>query len=147
MDDTADVLALTEAVRRAFTALRRTADAAHAEDRIVASVRAVMQHLAEHGPSTVPEMAEAKAITRQSMQERVNALVARGCVETRPNPAHRRSALVALTGAGAETFARMQAREGALLQGVAAALAPGEARAATETLQRLMQAMEIKGSE
>jgi DNA-binding MarR family transcriptional regulator len=136
-----EVLALTEEVRRAFMALRLAADATNAEDGIVASVRAVLQHLAEEGPSTVPAMAEAKAITRQAMQERVNVLLARGLVAVRPNPKHRRSGLVALTGEGAATYRRMTAREAEALEGVAAALEPGEAIRAMVTLRKVIAAL------
>lgn len=52
------------------------------------------------GPRTVPAIADRLGQVRQSVQRVVNDLVGEGLVELRPNPAHIRSPLVALTDDG-----------------------------------------------
>ncbi len=60
----------------------------------------VLNSLKAEGPQTVPQMARARPVARQRIQRIVNELAAEGLVEFTDNPAHRRSKLVRLTGAG-----------------------------------------------
>jgi DNA-binding MarR family transcriptional regulator len=80
-------------------------------DGVSVGVRAVLDLLQRHGPMTVPRMSRAQALSRQFVQRMVNDAIARGYAESRPNPAHRRSALIALTAAGAEAVAAVTAHE------------------------------------
>jgi DNA-binding MarR family transcriptional regulator len=61
---------------------------------------AVLQMLQRQGPHTVPQIARRRSTSRQNIQSLVNRLESQGCVELTRNPAHRRSALVNLTGRG-----------------------------------------------
>ena len=65
-----------------------------------AAAYAVLQMLERHGPHTVPQIARRRATSRQNIQSLINRLEGQGCVELASNPAHRRSALVNLTGRG-----------------------------------------------
>jgi DNA-binding MarR family transcriptional regulator len=89
----------------------RVVDAALRGDGVSVGMRAVLELLAGHGPMTVPDIADRLDLARQGIQRHVNDLVALGCVETRPNPAHRRSVLIAATPSGSELFARIRATE------------------------------------
>jgi len=62
-------------------------------------------------------------------------------VERGRNPAHRRSALVALTPEGTRAMERMQRREQALLSGTDFGLGPAQLQAAARTLRRLRAAL------
>ena len=53
---------------------------------------------------TVPGIARAMGLTRQSVQRTVDLLNADGLVEYLDNPAHRRSKLVVMTGKGRKTY-------------------------------------------
>ena len=63
-------------------------------------MRAVLEVLAEHGAAAVPAIADRLDITRQGVQRHVNDLIELRYAETRSNPVHRRSVLIALTPAG-----------------------------------------------
>jgi DNA-binding MarR family transcriptional regulator len=83
---------------------------------LTASLRAVLEHLDERGPQTVPQIAEEKSVRRQSIQALVDQLREAGLVTTKPNPAHRRSVLVSLTREGETVFTKVRKRERAKLR-------------------------------
>ena len=56
--------------------------------------------LRRYGPQTVPDLASARFISRQIIQTQVNELTEAGLMESRPNPAHKRSKLIALARKG-----------------------------------------------
>jgi DNA-binding MarR family transcriptional regulator len=60
----------------------------------------VLHTLVEHGPQTVPAIANMRPVARQHIQTIVNSLKQKGFVTIEPNPRHARSGLVALTEAG-----------------------------------------------
>ena len=77
--------------------------------------RAVLEFLNRNGPTTVPEIARRRGVTRQHIQTIVNALGDGGLVTTEPNPAHQRSHLIALTTAGVERITAVTSHERTLL--------------------------------
>ncbi|NNH75934.1 MarR family transcriptional regulator [Nocardia uniformis] len=60
-----------------------------------------------HEPLPVAGIARAMGITRQSVQRIADLLVEKGLAEYRPNPAHRRAKLVAITEAGHDAVRRI----------------------------------------
>lgn len=80
------------------------------------SHRAVLESLATHGAQTVPALARARPVARQHIQVLVNDLAEWGLVETRSNPAHKRSPLVALTPLGAKRFDAIRRAESRMLE-------------------------------
>lgn len=62
--------------------------------------RGILRGLVRYGPQTVPMLARARFVSRQYVQEVVDALVADGLVELRANPRHRRSRLAHATERG-----------------------------------------------
>lgn len=137
------VLALTRDVRACFNRLRALADALHRDLGITAAMRAVMESLHEGGERTVPDIARAKSVTRQHIQVLVNALADSGFAATRPNPADKRSPLVALTKRGSTAFARMQQREKAVLAEMTRALAGADLDAALAALAALRDHLDV----
>ena len=73
------------------------------------SMRIVLELLLLEGPTTVPAMARVRRASRQHIQQQVDALVQRGLVERRENPAHKRSSLIALTDKGRALTQNMRA--------------------------------------
>lgn len=73
--------------------------------------RALLRNVIELGPKTVPELARMRPVSRQFIQTLVNGLVEDGWVTLEPNPAHKRSRLVAPTALGRRMFAKMTAKE------------------------------------
>ena len=126
-------------IRRLFHLLKAVANALHADLGISASMRAVLESLALNGPSTVPQIARARPVTRQHIQMIVDELLKARLVELRPNPAHKRSALVALTPAGESAFATMRRREAVLLDQLAVNLDRADTAAAIRVLGRMKE--------
>ncbi len=147
----ANLVLLIAATRRAFQALKATADGLHEDLGVSASLRALLEQIDAHGPATVPAIARVKKVTRQHIQQLADAGLAAGLVEARANPAHRRSPLIALTPRGAEIFAEIRARERAALAALAEELGPDftgrDAAAAAAALDRLTGALSPDPSE
>ena len=55
-------------------------------------------------PMTAPQIAERMGVTRQGVQKQLNLLLDDGCIEKRPNRAHKRSPLYVLTDKGTAQF-------------------------------------------
>jgi DNA-binding MarR family transcriptional regulator len=62
--------------------------------------RGVLMRLLRSGPQTVPQLAQAKQVSRQYIQKVVNQLAQAGYVVFAENQAHKRSSLVGLTERG-----------------------------------------------
>ena len=107
-------------------------------------MRAVMEAIHESGELTVPQIAQAKSVTRQHIQVLVNALMKAGLAATHPNPKDKRSPLVTLTKKGKATFARMRQREQALVADLTRALATCDLDATLATLAALHAYLESK---
>jgi DNA-binding MarR family transcriptional regulator len=130
--------ALGREVRRLFHQLRASAEAIHEEQgSLPIAQRAVLESLHRDGAATVPALARARPVSRQHIQALVNALREAGLVETRPNPAHRRSPLVALTPAGRRRFLAMRARERRALATRRLPASDAEMRGAARVLRAL----------
>ncbi|MEV6551133.1 MarR family transcriptional regulator [Streptomyces sp. NPDC051597] len=105
-------------------------------------VRAVLALLHEHGPMTVPHMGREQSISRQFVQRMVNDAATDGLVEAVPNPAHARSSLIRLTGAGHTTIEGVLAREHALLREAADDLTVADVDACVRVLSRMLTLFE-----
>lgn len=131
-------LELGGAVRRLFHQLRAIAEVAtRPADGFTASHRAVMESLATQGPQTVPALARARPVARQHIQVLVNDLLAWDLVEARPNPAHKRSPLIALTRAGRQRFETIRAAEKRVLASIDFSLPVSRMLAAAADLRAL----------
>ncbi len=106
---TADVL--FNETRLLFHALKRWAEALHPESDITVPMRAVLELLLVEGPATVPAMARARTVSRQHIQQQVDALLEKELTERRENPAHRRSPLIALSDKGRALIQTMRSGE------------------------------------
>jgi DNA-binding MarR family transcriptional regulator len=103
---------LINEIRLLYQSLVKIGEEIHAGSNISMGMRAVLEFLDRNGDSTVPHMARQRRVTRQRIQILVNALLDRGLVQTRDNPASRRSPLIALSASGARTIVEMRRAEG-----------------------------------
>lgn len=111
-------------------------------DGLSVGVRAVLERLAETGPETVPQMGRAMALSRQFVQRMVNDAGEQDYVELRPNPAHQRSRLVAITDEGRIAMSRLKAREHAALGQVGGDLTGDDIGATLRVLRHMLAAMD-----
>lgn len=98
-------------VRQLYHRMVSAAEALHAAEPVTIGSRAVLEYLQRHGPSTVPEIARQRGVSRQHVQVLVNTLTQHDLVALRPNPAHKRSPQIHLNTAGKRTITRMRRRE------------------------------------
>jgi DNA-binding MarR family transcriptional regulator len=89
----------------------RVVEASLRQERLTVGTRAILMVLRDGGAATLPSVAEQLDLPRQSVQRHVADLLALGYVESRPNPAHRRSFLVALTDPGRDVVDRVARAE------------------------------------
>lgn len=102
-------------------------------------LRAVIEHVHDAGPRTVPQIARALWITRQGVQRLVDEGKELGYLEARTNPEHRRSHLIATTGAGRAVYESLHDEELTRLDRIAAGLDAGDIDACVRVLAHLVQ--------
>jgi DNA-binding MarR family transcriptional regulator len=124
-------------IRLGFNQLRALGDTLHQDFGITASMRAVMESVAEDGQQTVPQIARAKSVSRQHIQVNVDELVRTALGALKDNPAHRRSPFVVLTKRGQSAFKEMRRREKGILNNLAKEFTSNELEQALKVLARL----------
>jgi DNA-binding MarR family transcriptional regulator len=129
-------------VRRLFHRLANATDRLHADFKVSAAQRAVLESLAEDGQRAVPGLARSKGVTRQHIQVIANELQSLGLIEAHANPAHQRSPLLNLTEAGSRTFSLMRSREAHLLEAVVKGLAVPRLTQVARTLRDIGDAVD-----
>ena len=130
--------ALVAANRDLAEVVTRVADGILEAEGVTPGERSLLMLVRRHRSLTVPRLAEHKGVSRQHVQVTANALSKKGLLEFRPNPAHKRSRLVALTSEGVDLVKRIMAREGEVMTRVAARLDPERTRIAAESLARVL---------
>jgi DNA-binding MarR family transcriptional regulator len=101
-------------------------------------MRAVLEVLHFGGPQTVPQLGRALWITRQGIQRIVDEAKQLGYVETRANPGHRRSHLIALTQEGNATYRDVHDAELARIDRMAAPLSAEDLEATVRVLAHVV---------
>lgn len=91
---------LFDETRLLFHALKQWGESLHAGHGLTMPMRAVLELVLHAGPRTVPEMARARGVSRQHIQQQVDSLLDRDLLARQANPAHRRSVRMALTDKG-----------------------------------------------
>ncbi|MFE1751144.1 MarR family winged helix-turn-helix transcriptional regulator [Streptomyces anandii] len=122
-----------------YRRVQRAVERGEAVEGLSVGVRAVLDLLHKHGPMTVPQMGRAQAISRQFVQRMVNEAAARDLVEAVPNPAHQRSSLIRLTGAGRAAITAVLAREHAVLREVGGGLTGADVTACLRVLGEMLR--------
>lgn len=130
--------ALVAANRDLAEAVGRVADVILADEGVTPGERALLLTVRRHRALPIPRLAEHRGVSRQHMRVAVHALVKKGKLELRPNPAHKRSKLVALTPGGIDLVRRIMAREGEVMSRVAARLDPERTKTAAAVLGEVL---------
>ena len=120
-----------------FHWLAWVSDQIYGDEARGAARRWTLRRLRRDGPSTVPQLARARAIRRQSIQPVVDALVREGLVLGTSNPRHARSMRFSLTDAGARLVERLDRVDDRVLRAVSRGIAERDLAIAAETLRRL----------
>ncbi len=131
-----DLAPFVNRIPRLYFLLRAAGDALHADLGVTTAMRGVMLSLAA-GPRTAPEMARQRPVSRQHIQTVVNELMLAGLAKAQPNPAHKRSSLIALTDEGRAMLKTIAAREAKMLARTAPSVSPADLAAATRLFDRL----------
>ncbi|MFE7541968.1 MarR family winged helix-turn-helix transcriptional regulator [Streptomyces platensis] len=108
-----------------------------ADTGMTAGEHALLDALRTEGPRTVPQLARSMGLDRQPVQRWVNHAAELGLVVTAPNPAHRRSPLIRLTGEGTAAIRGVQQFEATELRHRLADLPAEDVRTALHVLDRL----------
>lgn len=132
---------LIDEVRLLYHRAVQVAEDLHRQEPVTVGMRAVLEFLDHQGPAAVPHIARSRLVSRQHIQTLVNALRRLKLVETRPNPAHRRSSLVELTDDGRRLINRMRNREADRLAGARLTPTRSELLRAARTLRDLRAAL------
>ena len=111
---------------------------------LTVGMRAVLEVLAATGPATVPAIGERLDLPRQGVQRHVNDLIEGNHVESRANPGHRRSVLIALTDTGSDLIRRINDDERRHLSHMAAECTAQEIAAAHKVLQALNRDIRLR---
>lgn len=133
---------LIDEVRLLWNSLVRSGERLHVGEPITMGMRAVLEYLGRSGPTAVPDIARSRRVSRQHIQALVNALLDVRCVEFLKNPAHKRSALVALSARGQRTLDRMRRREFAALGDAPIQASLAELERATGVLRAVREALD-----
>lgn len=81
--------------------------------------RTILEQLLDNDPQTVPEIGRRLILPRQFIQKNANILRQSGLIERHDNAAHRRSVLLALTGAGDAMIRQIRDREAEVMRPIA----------------------------
>jgi DNA-binding MarR family transcriptional regulator len=127
-------------VRVFYQSLLQIGDVLHEESGISMGMRAVMEYLLKRGPSTVPQIAKDRRVTRQRIQILVNQLIDQSLVDVKENPATKRSPLVTLRSEGKKAIAGMKKKESKLIK--RSPITDIESRDAMLVLRRLRESLE-----
>jgi DNA-binding MarR family transcriptional regulator len=140
---TIDVLMhLIEEVVAVHIRLQVLAEELHGHSEVSRACRGILRDLHRMGPRTVPQLARGRPVSRPNVLMLVNRLVAQGLAEALPNPDHKRSYLVRLTGQGATLLEDMERRERDILRHTSFDLPLADLETATGVLQRVRQGLE-----
>ena len=97
----------------------------------------LLRSLREGGPQTVPALARSRPVSRQHIQTLADAMAADGLVTFKPNPAHKRSQLVAMTPKGEQVYETLARKLGAISDDLARGMDARRIGIAAASLQQL----------
>jgi DNA-binding MarR family transcriptional regulator len=133
---------LFDEVRLLEHRLVQVAEKLHSGAGVTIPGRAVLEYLLRCGPTSVPDIARARYVSRQHIQTIVDTLADAGLVQSRPNPAHRRSPLFTLTDSGASAITAIHERERQLLKARLTGIDRDEVAAAVALLTAVRGALD-----
>ena len=133
-----EVLLLAGRLKSAFADVRRRVELGESESMVL---NAVVE--ADRQP-TVSQIGRSMGQPRQIVQRAANALVAAGLITTRPNPDHKRAALLAASEAGIAMKRRADQHADAIAAALSAGIDLEAARQTTLALRALRKQLEAE---
>jgi DNA-binding MarR family transcriptional regulator len=97
------------------TSRRLRQEAASETSGLTPTSTAALATIERHGPLTPSELARIERVKRPTITRTLGCLEREGLIERTADPADRRSALVAINGAGRERLRRLRGRKNAYL--------------------------------
>lgn len=128
-----------------FHRIAFVAEAIYGEEGRSTARRGILRGLARYGAQTVPALARARGVRRQTLQPVVDALEAEGLVARSANPRHARSPLFEVTERGRGFVARWDDADARTLSRIGRGLSRERLLVAAETLGALRQRFERAG--
>jgi DNA-binding MarR family transcriptional regulator len=128
-------------IRRLFRALADKAGDNLGQHQLTVADRAVMEFLYPHEQLSVPEIAVRYQVSRQHVQVTVNSLLAKGLLESMPNPRHKRSPLLKLSRDGGALFTKILAKDEETIKRLFAKIPDGDQKATRRTLEALLNGL------
>ena len=101
----------------------------------------VLRMLSRSGTLTVPQMARLDSTSRQNIQILVNRLEREGCVESVPNPAHKRSDLIRITDRGMASIDTVSRNEDSYKDKLGLTISAEELTRAAALLRQIREAL------
>jgi MarR family transcriptional regulator, multiple antibiotic resistance protein MarR len=133
----------TDLVRAETRLYNAVAERLKAEAGLGAGAFELLRHVRDHPDARVADLAAAFAIGVGATSKIVDRLEKQGWTERRPNPANRRSSLIALTPAGESVVARAEpAWQAAIQEILGGAVTPAELAALARALAALRSDLE-----
>lgn len=114
----------------------------HGEDNLPSALRTLMAMLEAGGPCTMPQLARVQVVSRQQIRVEVRRLEQDGLVSSEPNPAHRTSHLIRLTGKGRRRLAALRDKEQAALADLHLPFRPGQVEQVSQGVLRIREALD-----
>ena len=136
-----DLRAVVDETIALFHRVRYVADQTHGAGGRATAQRGFLRRVVRYGPRTVPQLALARAVTRQHTQESVDRLVEQGLVELVANPAHKRSPLVRATRKGTALIASLDDIDARVLVAIGGGLSRAELAITARTLRGRARAL------
>jgi len=137
-----DLRAIVDESIGLFHRLRWVAEQIYGEGGRSTARRGILRGLSRYGARTVPELARARNIRRQSVQEVVDGLVDEGLARLLDNPEHRRSKRVQITAKGQHLVERMDQVDERVLRTIEPGLSRTDLAVTARTLRVIRERFE-----
>jgi len=137
-----ELMNLIEEVIAVHIRLQVLTEDLHGHSELSRACRGILRDLYRLGPRTVPQLARGRPVSRPNVLMLVNRLMAQGFAEALPNPDHKRSYLVRLTGRGSSLLEDMERRERDILRHTAFDFTLADLETVTRVLQHFRQRLE-----
>ncbi len=132
---------LVAEVYRLYYRLRQVEAELHGGGDTTEAQRGVLFDLFAAGQATVPALARDRGLSRQRLQQIMNALLERGLTRALPNPAHETSPLYDMTPAGRRAVLVMLRREQRYMKGISSTPGARQIRTTVRVLRALRESL------
>jgi DNA-binding MarR family transcriptional regulator len=137
-----DLRALVDETVALFHRLAWVAEQIYGEEGRSTARRGILRGLLRYGPQTVPELARARSVRRQTLQPVVRALCEDGLVELIENERHLRSPLARITTRGEALVLKMDRIDAKVISAVGRDMPARDIEVTSRTLRELRERFE-----